>query len=309
MIWKNPFLLAPLAGYTDEIFRRLCHEKGAGLSFTEMVSAKGLYYKNQNTEDLLEIAEKLEGPTGIQLFGHEPEMFEYAAVNLKDRPNVCIDINMGCPVPKVVKNFEGSALLNKPDLAAECIRACAKGGKPVSVKMRIGFSEKKGYVEFAEKIADAGASFITVHGRTREQYYSGKADWDAIKEIKEHVAIPVVGNGDVFSGEDAMRMLDYTGCDAVMIARGALGNPWIFEQCNAILDGRQFYAPELNEIKDAIARHAELLVNKKGEYIGIRQMRSHAGFYIKGIKGAGQIRARINTAETLEQLLSVIKEI
>ena len=309
MLWTNPFLLAPLAGYTDSSFRRICRDLGCGLSFTEMVSAKGLYYKNQNTEDLLKTDPLLEGPVGFQLFGHEEEMFENAAKELKDRPNVCFDINMGCPVPKVVKNFEGSAMLRTPELAEKCVKACASAGKPVSVKMRIGFDEKKDYVGFARRMQDAGASFISVHGRTRSQFYSGKADWDAIKEIKEALTVPVVGNGDVFGAEDALRMLDYTGCDAVMIARGALGNPWIFREANELLAKGTYSVPEKEEIKGLMAEHAKMLVDAKGEYSGIRQMRSHAGFYIKGIKGAAQVRARLNRSESFDELLSIIKEI
>jgi len=300
VIWDNPFILAPLAGFTDKSFRQICRQHGCGLSFTEMVSAKGLHFKNENTEDLLRIDKDLEGPVGIQLFGHEPELFKEAVQTLEDRPNACIDINMGCPVPKVVKNFEGSALLNNPKLAAQCVRACVDAtSKPITVKMRIGFTDSKNAVYFAKTLEDSGASVITVHGRTREQYYSGKADWTVIKEIKKAVHIPVIGNGDIFSREDAIRLMDESGVDAVMIARGALGNPWIFSGDK----------PDLDEIKTVIAKHAKMLVTDKGEYVGIRQMRSHAGFYIKGIKGAASVRARINQCETLEELLILIKEI
>ena len=300
MIWTNPLLLAPLAGITDKNFRQICHEFGCGLSFTEMVSVKGLHYKNENTEDLLATDPELEGPVGVQLFGHEPELFKEAVIALKDRPNVSIDINMGCPVPKVVKNHEGSALLNDPDTASKCIRAAVdNAGKPVSVKMRIGFNDSSAAVDFARMVEDSGAAMLTVHGRTREQYYSGNADWGVIKEIKKALKIPVVGNGDVFSREDAFRMMDETGVDAVMIARGAMGNPWIFS-------GNK---PDLDEIKSVMARHASMLVESKGEYVGLRQMRCHAGFYIKGTKGASRVRAAINTCETLEELLNIIKEI
>ena len=269
------------------------------MAFTEMVSAKGLYYRNENTEDLLRIDES-EGPVSFQLFGHEPEMFEFAVKSLEDRPNVGIDINMGCPVPKVVKNFEGSALLKTPDVAAACVRTCVLNTKkPVSIKMRIGFENSNNAVDFAKRMEDAGASMISVHGRTREQYYSGKADWSVIKQIKQAVKVPVIGNGDVFSHEDALRMMDETGVDAVMIARGAMGNPWIFS-------GEK---PELPEIKEVLSRHAIMLVEDKGEYVGLRQMRTHAGHYIKGIKGAAAFRARINTCETLDELLTIIKEI
>ena len=299
MIWTNPFLLAPLAGITDKSFRKICFEHGCGMAFTEMVSAKGLYYRNENTEDLLRIDES-EGPVSFQLFGHEPEMFEFAVKSLEDRPNVGIDINMGCPVPKVVKNFEGSALLKTPEVAAACVRTCVLNTKkPVSIKMRIGFENNNNAVDFAKRMEDAGASMISVHGRTREQYYSGKADWSVIKQIKQAVKVPVIGNGDVFSHEDALRMMDETGVDAVMIARGAMGNPWIFS-------GEK---PELPEIKEVLSRHAIMLVEDKGEYVGLRQMRTHAGHYIKGIKGAAAFRARINTCETLDELLTIIKEI
>ncbi len=298
-MWTNPFLLAPLAGITDKSFRKICFEHGCGMAFTEMVSAKGLYYKNENTEDLLKI-DADEGPVGIQLFGHEPDMFINAVKSLEERPNACIDINMGCPVPKVVKSMEGSALLKNPKLAAECVKACVENTKkPVTIKMRIGFEDSSGAVDFAKRMVDAGASMITVHGRTREQYYSGKADWTVIKKIKEAVNVPVVGNGDIFSREDAFRMMDETGVNAVMIARGAMGNPWIFS-------GEK---PELDEIKQVMTKHANMLVQDKGEYVGIRQMRAHAGHYIKGIKGAAAFRLKINQAETLDELLTIIKEI
>lgn len=293
-------MLAPLAGVSDRSFRQICHEHGCGLSFTEMVSAKGLHYKSKNSEELLITEPELEGAVGIQLFGHEPEMFAESCRALEESPNVCIDINMGCPVPKVVKNSEGSALLNKPELAQACIRACVENTeKPVTVKMRIGFENAKRAVELAQAFEAAGAAVITVHGRTREQYYSGKADWETIKSIKKSVKIPVIGNGDIFTHEDALRMMDYSGVDAVMIARGAMGNPWIFE-------GEK---PGWEEIRPELIRHAQLLVKDKGEYVGIRQMRSHAGFYIKGIKGASELRAKINHCETLDELLTLIKEI
>ena len=247
--WKNPFVLAPLAGVTDSAFRRVCFEQGAAMAFTEMVSAKGLYYRNANTEDLLRIHED-EGPVGIQLFGSEPLMLQFAAEKLKDRPNVCIDLNMGCPVPKVVKNGEGSALLKSPALAEELVRATVKAaGKPVTVKMRIGFDEAHPVdpVAFALRMQEAGAAMVTVHGRTREQYYSGKADWSVIRRIKQALDIPVAGNGDIFSAEDALRMMEETGCDLAVIARGALGNPWIFRECEALYRGQPKPArPDIN---------------------------------------------------------------
>lgn len=294
-----PLYLAPLAGVSDKSFRQLCFEHGCKYAFTEMVSAKGLHFKNKNTEDLLCIGEG-EGPIGFQLFGHEPEMFAEAVRTLEPRANASIDINMGCPVPKVVKNFEGSALMNNPKLAQECVKACVENTKkPVSIKMRIGFKDDSIAVDFAKMMEDAGASMITVHGRTREQYYSGKANWQKIKEVKQAVSIPVVGNGDVFSYEDAVRMVNETGVDAVMIARGAMGNPWIFEN----------RVPELSEIKETMLRHAAMLIDDKGEYAGMRQMRAHAGHYIKGIKGAALLRAKLNSCEQLKDLEAVLKEI
>ncbi|MBO4881062.1 MAG: tRNA dihydrouridine synthase DusB [Firmicutes bacterium] len=307
---KNPFVLAPLAGVTDSAFRRICFGHGAALAFTEMISAKGLYYRNANTEDLLKIHED-EGPVGIQLFGSEPLMLQFAAEKLKDRPNVCIDLNMGCPVPKVVKNGEGSALLKSPALAEELVRATVKAaGKPVTVKMRIGFDEVHPVdpVDFALRMQDAGASLITVHGRTREQYYSGKADWSAIRRIKEALDIPVAGNGDIFSAQDALRMLDETGCDLAVIARGALGNPWIFAECEAARKGQPIpKRPDMDEIIETVKKHAMLLLEDKEEYRAVREMRKHAAWYTKGIKGAAALRAKASEAESLDEMFTILE--
>ena len=307
---KNPFLLAPLAGVTDSAFRRVCFEQGAAMAFTEMVSAKGLYYRNPGTEDLLRIRPG-EGPVGLQLFGSEPLMLQFAAEKLKDRPNVCIDLNMGCPVPKVVKNGEGSFLLTRPALAAELVRiVAATAGKPVTVKMRIGFDEAHPVdpAAFALQMQEAGASLLSVHGRTREQYYSGKADWKTIKRIKEALDIPVAGNGDVFSAEDALRMLDETGCDLVMIARGALGNPWIFAECEAAWNGRPIpKRPEMDEIIETVKKHALRLLEDKEEYRAVREMRKHAAWYTKGIKGAAALRRQASEAESLDELFTILE--
>ena len=307
---NNPFVLAPLAGVTDSAFRRICFEHGAAMAFTEMVSAKGLYYRNANTEDLLAIHPD-EGPVGIQLFGSEPLMLQFAAEKLKDRPNVCIDLNMGCPVPKVVKNGEGSFLLTQPALAAQLVRETVKAaGKPVTVKMRIGFDETHPVdpVAFAVQMQEAGASAIAVHGRTREQYYSGKADWSAIRKIKEAVDIPVAGNGDIFSAQDALRMLDETGCDAVMIARGALGNPWIFAECEAAWKGRPVpKRPEMDEIIETVKMHALRLLETKPEYRAVREMRKHAAWYTKGIKGAAALRRQASEAESLDEMFTILE--
>ena len=307
---KNPFLLAPLAGVTDSAFRSICFEHGAAMAFTEMVSAKGLYYRNPGTEDLLRIRPG-EGPVGLQLFGSEPLMLQFAAEKLKDRPNVCIDLNMGCPVPKVVKNGEGSFLLTRPALAAELVRiVAATAGKPVTVKMRIGFDEAHPVdpAAFALQMQEAGASLLSVHGRTREQYYSGKADWKTIKRIKEALDIPVAGNGDVFSAEDALRMLDETGCDLVMIARGALGNPWIFAECEAAWNGRPIpKRPEMDEIIETVKKHALRLLEDKEEYRAVREMRKHAAWYTKGIKGAAALRRQASEAESLDELFTILE--
>ena len=237
--FDNPFFLAPLAGVTDSSYRQICHQMGAGLVYTEMVSAKGLYYKDKNTDKLLEIS-RAEGPAAFQIFGSEPDMIRYAAGALADRENVLLDINMGCPVPKIVRNGEGSALLKDPDLVFRLVEAAvAVAGKPVTAKIRIGWSsESINGVEVAKAVEAAGAAAVAVHGRTREQFYSGRADWSVIRKIREQVSIPVIGNGDVMSGEDAIRMMEETGCHFVMIARGAMGNPWIFREAKALFDHR-----------------------------------------------------------------------
>lgn len=308
---NSPFVLAPLAGITDSAFRRICKDQGASLTYTEMVSAKGLYYNSKNTQALLSILPQ-EGPVGIQLFGAEPQMLAYAAKELRKRPNVLIDINMGCPVPKVVKNGEGSALLKTPLLAAECVRAVVEQAeKPVTVKIRIGFSEAYfDYTSFSSEMEASGAEAIAVHGRTREQFYTGKADYDKIREIKRSVHIPVIGNGDVFSAEQALKMLDYTGCDAVMIARGALGNPWIFQECDALWHGRNIPPkPQIDEIISMILQHLTLAVAEKGEYVAVREMRKHISWYTKGIQNAARRRREINQATTAEQMMEIVRKL
>ena len=317
---KSPLVLAPLAGISDQAYRRIAHEKGAALSCTEMVSAKGLYYKSPGSAELLGISPD-EGPAGIQIFGSEPEMIAFAADFLKDRPNAFLDINMGCPVPKVVKNHEGSAMLLDPDNAARCVEAAVKngGGKPVTIKMRIGFAGKDGFPEgeelrnsalkacaaFAKKMEAAGASAIAVHGRTREQYYSGKADWQAIAEVVRAVNIPVVGNGDVCSAKDAEKMLEQTGCSLVMIGRAALGNPWIFSEWEDPQAGKRNRSS--GEIAEQMQQHFELLSQLKGTYTAVLEMRKHFGWYTKGVRGAAELRKMVNTASTAEELTSYIK--
>jgi tRNA-dihydrouridine synthase B len=294
---KNPFFLAPLAGITDAPFRRICKEQGAGLVYSEMVSGKGLYYNDKSTEKLLRIYED-EKPVAFQIFGSEPEIMKFTAEKLADRENCILDINMGCPVPKVVKNGEGSALLKNPELAEAIIKAAVESaGKPVTVKIRIGWDASSiNAVEIAKVAEAAGASAIGVHGRTREQYYSGKADWDVIRQVKKAVSIPVIGNGDVFSGQDAIKLLDETGCDFVMIARGALGNPWIFREALALWKGQPIpEPPSLSEKIEIILKHFDLLLEEKGEYAAVREMRKHAGWYLKGIPGSAGIRRQMNT--------------
>ena len=307
----NPFLLAPLAGVTDAPFRRICGEMGAGLVYSEMVSAKGLWYKDKNTERLLEIFPG-EEPIAYQLFGSESDIIAHAAKTLRGRKNAAFDINMGCPVPKVVKNGEGSALLKDPDRIYELVKAAADhAGKPVTAKIRIGWDQDSiNAVQTAKAIEAAGAAAVAVHGRTRQQYYTGHADWDMIRRVKENVNIPVIGNGDVFSGEDANRMLKETGCDMVMIARGALGNPWIFRDAIAIWKGDEKPpAPSLEQRVQTMLIHLERLTAVKGEYAAVREMRKHVGWYLKGIRGSAAVRRTINRITDLEELRREIERI
>lgn len=306
---SGPFLLAPLAGVTDAVMRRICFREGASLAYTEMVSAKGLYYGDRKTESLLYIPEDA-GPTSIQIFGSDPEIMGYAAEKLAERNNFSLNINMGCPVPKVVRNGDGSALMKDPDLVYDVVRAVAdKAGKPVSVKFRKGFDDDHiNAVEIAKACEAAGAAAVIVHGRTREQYYSGKADWSIIRQVKEAVDIPVIGNGDVFTGADGVRMMKETGCDLVMVARGAQGNPWIFRELMAAWRGEpEPEKPSASEVRDMMYQHLDQLVELKGEYAAVREMRKHIAWYTKGRKNGASIRKAVNQIESARQMKEAIR--
>ncbi len=295
---ETPFVLAPLAGITDKSMRSLCSKQGASLVYTEMVSAKGLWYGDKKTNKLLEIGED-EEKVAFQIFGSDSEIMAFAAKELNEKKNVILDLNVGCPVPKVVKNGEGSALLKRLDTLYDVVESMVKNtAKPVTAKIRMGFEINENTAsETAKLLESAGVSAITVHGRTRQQYYEGKADWNAIAQVKESVKVPVIGNGDVFTGEDAVRMLNETGCDGVMIARGALGNPWIFKEANALWRGEEKPAPPTDNEKIHMAiNHLALISAHKGDNIAVREMRKHVGWYIKGMKGAAAVRRQANQA-------------
>ena len=306
----NRYVLAPMAGVTDLPFRLLCKEQGADLVYTEMISAKGIYYKNKNTE-LLWMTEEKERPLALQLFGSEPELMAEMAAQIEHRDFDILDINMGCPVPKVVNNGEGSALMKDPVLAGEIVKAISRRiRKPVTVKFRKGFgAEDCNAVEFAKRMEDCGASAIAVHGRTREQYYGGKADWDIIRQVKEAVDIPVIASGDIFTPEDAAACLKQTGCDGLMLARGVRGNPWLFHQIRHYLaTGEEEEKPSHEAMVAMILRHARMLIECKGELMAMREMRKHVAWYTAGYPGSASLRRRVNEIEKYEDLERLMKE-
>ncbi len=307
---KNNLILAPMAGVCDLPFRLLCKKQGVGLVCMEMVSAKAIYYGNKKTNELIKTRQE-ERPVSLQLFGSDPDIIAEAARRIEEKPFDILDFNMGCPVPKVVNNGEGSALMKNPKLAGEILEKLVKAvKKPVTVKIRKGFDDEHiNAVEMAKIAETCGVAAVAVHGRTRQQYYSGNADWDIIRQVREAVGIPVIGNGDIRSAADVARMGDETGCDGFMIGRGAEGNPWIFaEILHQMKTGETLPRPSAQEVADTVMRHARMLVELKGEYIGIREIRKHAAWYTAGYRHSSGLRGRINEAENLGQLERLFEE-
>ena len=309
--FKNGIFLAPMAGVTDISFRGLCKEMGCELVYTEMVSARALYYNNNKTQNLLRIADE-EKPVAVQIFGRDPEiMAAICEEQLNDREDICIiDINMGCPATKIVKNGEGSALMKEPELAQEIVSKIKKvSKKPVTVKFRKGFDDEHiNAVDFAKRLEYAGADAVAIHGRTKKQMYEGKADWNIIKDVKEAVSIPVIGNGDVFSAEDAKKIKQATNCDGIMIARGSMGNPWIFKEIKSVFDGKGEIIITPQEKIDMCLRHYSLAIKYDGEYKAIREMRKHSSWYIKGLKDCTEIRNIVNSLEDSKEIFKVFND-
>lgn len=305
---KQGAMLAPMAGVTDMPFRVLCHEMGCPMATSEMLSAKGYLLspkENRATRELLAVSPEEEGAIALQIFGHEPDVMRQAAQELTSGgAYAMLDINMGCPVPKIVGNGEGSALMKDPAHAARIVSSVVQGAHvPVTVKMRLGFEAgSEAYLELGERVQDSGASMVMLHARTRSQFYEGRADWTAIRRLKERLSIPVVGNGDVCSAQDALRMIETTGCDGVAVGRAAQGNPWIFAQIRDAFAGKPIVLPEPEEKLAVLMRHARMLVDLKGEYIALREMRRHVVCYVRGMRDAAKVRTQVNAVETLEQL-------
>ncbi|EGT2203074.1 transfer RNA-dihydrouridine synthase [Clostridioides difficile] len=306
---KNKVFLSPMAGVTDLPFRLICKEQGCGLLYTEMINGKALCYDDENTKKMLKIEDE-EHPVAVQIFGSEPEFMGRAAEIMNDYSNEILDINMGCPAPKVVKNGDGSALMKNPKLAEEVLRAVVKNSKkPVTLKIRKGWDDNSvNAVEIAKIAEDCGISALAIHGRTREQFYTGKADWNIIAEIKKNLSIPVIGNGDVFTIEDSINMLDKTGCDAIMIGRGAQGNPWIFKRINHYMNtGEILPEPTLNEKISTAIKHLKLAVEEHGEYVAVREMRKHIAWYLKGLRNSAKLRDEINKIEDYQEVVSKLE--
>ena len=306
----NEVFLSPMAGVTDLPFRTICKEKGCGMLYTEMINAKALCYDDENTKKMLRM-DKDEHPVAVQIFGSDPEFMGKAAIIMNQYPNEILDINMGCPAPKVIKNGDGSALMRNPKLAAEVLTAVVKNSeKPVTLKIRKGWDDDSvNAVEIAKIAEECGISALAIHGRTREQFYSGKADWDIIAEIKQAINIPVIGNGDVFEVEDAVNMLEKTKCDAIMIGRGAQGNPWIFNRINHYMKtGEILPEPTLEEKITTAIRHMNLAVAEHGDYVAVREMRKHIGWYLKGLKNSAKYRDQINKITDYKEVISMLEE-
>ena len=305
----NRVFLSPMAGVTDLPFRTICKEKGCGMLYTEMINAKALCYNDENTKKMTKIEDE-EHPIAIQIFGSEPEYMGRAAEILNSHSNEILDINMGCPAPKVIKNGDGSALMKNPKLAEQVMKAVVEHStKPVTLKIRKGWDDTCiNAVEIAKIAEDCGISAIAIHGRTREQYYSGKADWDIIRQVKENVSIPVIGNGDVFEVEDAINMLNQTNCDAIMIGRGAQGNPWIFKRINHYMQtGEILPEPTLEEKINTAKKHLKLAVEEHGEYVAVREMRKHIAWYLKGLRNSARVRDEINKIESYEEVVNKLE--
>lgn len=306
----NEVFLSPMAGVTDLPFRTICKEKGCGMLYTEMINAKALCYDDENTKKMLKM-EKDEHPVAVQIFGSDPDFMGKAASIMNQYPNEILDINMGCPAPKVVKNGDGSALMRNPKLAAEVLSAVVKSSeKPVTLKIRKGWDDDCiNAVEIAKIAEECGISALAIHGRTREQFYSGKADWDIISEIKQAINIPVIGNGDVFEVQDAVNMLEKTKCDAIMIGRGSQGNPWIFKRINHYMKtGEVLPEPTLEEKITTAIRHMNLAVAEHGDYVAVREMRKHIGWYLKGLKNSAKYRDQINKITDYKEVIIMLEE-